>query len=202
MDSRDDPTVSVAVARFVAGALPGLVAATGSDAGDGACLASERNQFRGFNCWTKPIFCLGRLLEAAGAASVIGAGLPGVVCVVSELASGDWFSATSCAGLIGSSSSRRTTSTFAGDADGLSALAGTVAGVGSGRVVPGGGEAAALARDGDGAGGVGGDVEVADDLGTAATSGGWLVPGGDDAGGLVRKASGAGRFVATGCAEG
>ena len=44
----------------------------------------------------------------------------------------------------------------------------------------------------------GGDVEAADDLGVAATSGGWLVPAAKDAGGLVRKASGAGRFVATG----
>ena len=58
-----------------------------------------------------------------------------------------------------------------------------------------------LARDGDGDGAVGGDVEEADDLGAAATTSGWLVPGGDDASGLVRKASGAGRFVATGCAD-
>ena len=132
---------------------------------------------------------------------MIGGGLLGDVFVVSALAGGDWFSATSCAGLIGSSSSRRTTSTFTGDADGLSVLAATVAGVGSGRVVPGGGEAAVLARDGDGDGAVGGDVEEADDLGAAATTSGWLVPGGDDASGLLRKASGAGRFVATGCAD-
>ena len=118
------------------------------------------------------------------------------VFVVAALAiGGDWFSATSCAGLIGSSSSRRTTSTFTVGAGGLSALAGTVAVAGSGRVVPGGGEAPA--RDSAGAGC--GDVEVADDLGaTATTIVGWLVPGGDDTGGLVRKASGAGRFVAIG----
>ena len=113
---------------------------------------------------------------------------------------GDGFSATSCAGLIGSSSFRRTTSTFTGGADGLSALAGPVAGAGRGRVVPGGGEAAALARDGVGNGS--GDVEVEEDLGAAATSGGWLVSGADEARGLVRKASGAGRFVAIGCAAG
>ena len=134
---------------------------------------------------------------------MIEAGLLRDVFVVAAFASGvGWFSATSCAGLIGSSSSRRTTSTFTGGADGLSPLADTVTGAGSGRVVHGGGETAALARDGAGAGAVGGDVEVADDLGAAATSGDWLVPGGDDAGGLVRKASEAGRFVATGCAGG
>ena len=133
---------------------------------------------------------------------MIGGGLLGDVFVVSALAGGDWFSATSCAGLTGSSSSRRTTSTFTGGADGLSSLAGTVPAAGSGRVVPGGGAVAALARDSDGAGVVGGDVEVAEGLGAAASSGGWLVPRANDAGGLERKASRAGRFVATGCAVG
>src|SRR5437870_4583555 len=124
MADRDDPTDPVAVARWVAGALPWLVSATGSDAGDGAGLGSEPNQFRGFNCRAKPLFCLGRLLLATGAASVIEVGLVREVFVVAAFANGsDWFSARSCASLIGSSSSRRTTSTFTGGADGLSALA-------------------------------------------------------------------------------
>src|SRR5439155_22607309 len=116
---------------------------------------------------------------------------------MSPPACGDgWFSATSSAGLIGSSSSRRTNSTFTGRADGLSALGVKGAVAGGGWVVPGRGEAATLMRSGADAGG--GDVEAADELGVAATSGGWLVPAAKDAGGLVRKASGAGRFVATG----
>src|SRR6185503_17658918 len=108
----------------------------------------------------------------------VDAGLPGDVFVVAAFTSGSGsFRDTSCAGLIGSSSSRRTTSTFTGGAGGLSPLPSAVTRAGGGRVVTGGGEAAGLAREGADAGVVGGDVEVADDLGAAATSVGWLVPG-------------------------
>src|SRR5207253_1518417 len=79
-----------------------------------------------------------------------------------------------------------------GGAEGLSALAGSVAGAESGRGYEG------LAREGD-AEVTGGADEVTDDLGTAATTGVWLVAGATDGGGLLRRTSGAGRFVATGC---
>ena|SRR6266542_1077580 len=111
------------------------------------------------------------MLLATGA--VLDAGLLEAVFGLAALASGDgWFSVTSCAGLIGFSSSKRTTSTFTGGADVPSALAAAGETAGSGREVPGGGEA--LARDG---GAAGGDVETEDGLGAAATMGVGLVPG-------------------------
>ena len=125
-----------------------------------------------------------------------------VVFVVAVLTGeDDEFSATSRAGLIGSSSSRRTTSTFAGGADGLWVLTGTVAG-GGGRGIPAGVPAAALGRDLDGASVGGGDVKVTDGLGAAVTIVGKLVAGATIGGALEPEASSAGRFVSTGCADG
>src|SRR5438552_6953354 len=132
------------------------------------------------------------MFVATGAAGVLEAGSLKDAFVAALAGAGGWFNATSCASLIGSSSSKRTTSTFTGGAAGLSALVGKVAAAGSACVVPGGGEA--LAREGVGAGG--GDVEAANDLGAAATIGVWLVLGAKDAGRLVCAASRAGRFVA------
>ena len=124
-----------------------------------------------------------------------------VLVLVTFAVGGDEFSATSRAGLIGSSSSRRMISTFTGGADGLSVLADTVAGGGA-RVIPGGVPAAGLGRDFDGASAGGGDVKVTDGLGAAATMVGRLVAGAKAGGGLEPKASSAGRFVSTRCADG
>ena len=123
-----------------------------------------------------------------------------VLVLVAFTVGGDEFSATSRAGLIGSSSSRRMISTFTGGADGLSVLADTVAG--GGRVIPGGVPAAAVGRDFDGASAGGDDVKVTDGLGAAATMVGRLVAGDNAGGGLEPKATSAGRFVSTGCADG
>src|SRR5262245_9968568 len=171
MAGRADPTVPVAVVQLAGGVLPWLIPATGSATGDGASRVSERNQFRGFNCWMRPVFCLGSLLLATGAAAILEGELLKELFVASE---GAWFSPTSCAGLIGSSSSRRTTSTLTRGADELSALPGAAAGAARRRVVPGEGEAAAPTRAVDGDDTVGGEVAVTDDLNAEATSGGAL----------------------------
>src|ERR1041385_6931800 len=148
----------------------------------------------------KPVF--GRL-PGSGAAKSVVAGLLRAAFEEALAGGGGWFSATSCAGLMGSSASRRTTSTLTGGRDGDSALAGNVAETPGGRDVPEAVAVAALVRGADKADTAGGEFEMGGDLVAAARRGGGFVAGGREAGGtevaeLARTASVTGRFVADG----
>src|SRR5207245_7953809 len=95
----------------------------------------ERNQFRGFNRETNPFFCRAASLSAeAGVETRAGFATADFGAVVFDDA-GSEPRAASRAGLIGSSSVKRTTSTF-----GVGAGAGAGAGAGGVSLLAGGGE--------------------------------------------------------------
>ena len=112
----------------------------------------ERNQFRGFNREANPFFCRAASLSAvAGVETGAGFTTADFGAVVLDDA-GSEPRAASRAGLIGSSSVRRTTSIFGvgAGAGGLSLLAGGGEPAAAARV--GGGEVAAFSRGGGEAG--------------------------------------------------
>jgi len=83
-----------------------------------------RNQFRGFSRAVNPFFCL---VESLPADADVESGAVFVTAGFRDVVLGERdseFDSASCAGRMGSSSVKRTTSTFGGGAGGLSLLAG------------------------------------------------------------------------------